>query len=126
MNNKGQAGIVLGVAISLIILVGIVWVSIGGIHVITTQDGSHTGYITAVEQNGLVFRTWSVYVKTDPQASQEDQYCITDSNLISQLQNYQDSRTLVTVTYYNYLIRGAEYCKSNDEAIVNGVQNATK
>lgn len=38
--------------------------------------GSHTGYITAVEQEGYVFKNYSVYVKTDPSSSQEDVYCL--------------------------------------------------
>ncbi len=39
-------------------------------HIGATNQGEHTGYVTAVEQEGLIWKTWRAYIKTDPQSSQ--------------------------------------------------------
>ncbi len=65
----------------------------------TPNSGQHTGYVTAIEKTGFIFQTWTAYIKTDPQSSQEDTYCVIDSNLISDLQTYEKDRTPVTLYY---------------------------
>ena len=76
----------------------------------TPNSGQHTGYITSVEKTGFIFQTWTVYVKTDPQSSQEDTYCITDSRIITQLQQYEKARLPVTVYYAAPLILWTWQC----------------
>lgn len=38
--------------------------------------GEHTGYVTAVDQRGYIFKNYEVYFKTDTSSSQEDVYCV--------------------------------------------------
>ena len=68
-------------------------------HIGPVNDGQHTGYVTAVEQEGWIFKTWRAYIKTDPQSSQEDKYCVTDESLIKQLKERAKDRKLITVDY---------------------------
>ena len=63
------------------------------------NSGQHTGYVTSVEQSGIIWKTWTAYIKTDPQSSQEDKYCVTDPNVVSQLQFAAIQRDIVTVYY---------------------------
>ena len=81
--------------IIIIALVG--WSTIS--HIGATNEGQHTGYITSVEQEGLVWKTWRAYVKTDPQSSQEDAYCVTDPVMVDVLKSEEDNRDLITVSY---------------------------
>ncbi len=68
-------------------------------HIGAVNEGQHTGYVTAVEREGLIWKTWRAYVKTDPQSSQEDLYCVTDPNVVFDLQYMEKSRQLITVNY---------------------------
>jgi hypothetical protein len=68
-------------------------------HIGAANSGQHTGYVTAVEQQGLIWKTWRAYVKTDPMSSQEDSYCVMDPSIIRQLQDAETSRALITVDY---------------------------
>ena len=43
---------------------------------VTTTDGEHTGFVTAVEKNGAFWKTGRVYIKSDLSSSQEDIYCV--------------------------------------------------
>jgi hypothetical protein len=75
-----------------------------------------------VEQEGLIWKTWRAYVKTDPMSSQEDSYCVTDPSVVSQLQSIETSRALVTINYSSpYLVWkwqcGGEYSIINSVAI---------
>ena len=105
--------------IAFVILVPI-YFTITGLHV-DTGSGTHTGYITAVEQNGLFFKTWTVYVKTDPQSSQEDTYCLppVSSFLVTTLKDAEDKRALVTVGYGSWLFAGIKNCNGEADYIQN-------
>lgn len=63
--------------------------------------GSHTGYVTAVDQRGYIFKNYDVYFKTDNSSSQEDTYCAfrNDKELIAQLQQAGRDGTRVTIDY---------------------------
>ncbi len=65
------------------------------------KGGTHTGYITAVEQNGLIWKNYHVYVKTDRTSSQEDSYCVLadERELAEQLRAFQKNKQNVTITY---------------------------
>jgi hypothetical protein len=62
------------------------------------NEGSHTGYVTAVEKTGLVFRVNSAYFKSDVSSSQEDTYCAKDE-IVAQLKQAQVEKKLVTIEY---------------------------
>lgn len=107
----------------IIAIVGIVCSVIFGlfIQIHAPNSGDHTGYVTAVEQEGLIWHTYRAFIKTDPQSSQEDQYCVTDPDVISQLQKDSESRTLITVGYSIGLITYPWQCKG-ESSIINSVK----
>ena len=86
----------------------------------TPGSGQHTGYVTSVEKSGIILQTWTVYIKTDPQSSQEDTYCITNKATIAALQNYEKQRAPVTVYYSSPFILWTWQCPQKS-AVINSV-----
>ena len=84
------------------------------------NSGQHTGYVTSVEKSGIIFKTWMAYVKTDPQSSQEDTYCVTDPDALISLQNYEKERLPITVYYSAPMILWKWQCE-NKLSIINSV-----
>lgn len=109
-----------GALIVLIICGGIIF-GIFVSYIGATNDGEHTGYISSVEQEGWVWKTWRAYVKTDPQSSQEDSYCITDPKVVSALKSYAEKRTLITVQYSAPFIVWNWQCGS-ESSIITGTK----
>lgn len=72
---------------------------------INTTKGSHTGYVTAVDQEGIFFRNYRVYFKTDTSSSQEDEYCVNRNNqkLAEQLKEVASQKRLVTIDYKGFI-----------------------
>ena len=87
----------------------------------TTDNGVHTGYVTAVEHSGLIWKTWTVYFKTDVQSSQEDRYCVIDGNVVNELIVFQLNKTQVNIEFEDYFFVGLPLCAMNDEEIITGV-----
>lgn len=121
MNKKGCFGATLSV-IGIIIVIGIICIGIFGLDIKTTENGKHTGYVTAIETNGIIFKTHSVYFKTDAESTQEDRYCILNETLKNELEQYQKDKKLVTISYYDIFSYGVKNCKINDIAIINKVE----
>ncbi len=90
-------------------------------HIGPTNGGQHTGYITSVEQEGWIFKTWRAYVKTDPQSSQEDHYCVTDDSLVSELKERAKDRKLVTIDYSAPFIVWSTQC-GKEPSIINSIE----
>ena len=67
----------------------------------TTRAGLHTGYVTAIQQEGLIFHNYKVFFKTDNSSSQEDSYCVRrdKTELAEQLREANKTRKLVTIFY---------------------------
>jgi len=93
--NKGAASG--GAEIGLLIIAVIVLFFTANLHV--PNSGQHTGYVSSVEQSGIIWKTWTAYIKTDPQSSQEDTYCVTDPNTVTALQSAETEKSSVTVNY---------------------------
>src|ERR1035437_1435824 len=108
MNEGGGIGFLI-----LIALIG--W---GTISHIGANNGQHTGYVTSVEQSGIIWKTWRAYVKTDPQSSQEDSYCVTDPAVISQLQNIEQNKESTTINYTSPFLVWKWQC-GGESAIIN-------
>ncbi len=85
----------------------------------TLGEGDHTGFITAVDQRGIFFKNYQIYFKSDNSSSQEDLYCVhqSDSNLAKQLKQASKDRTLVTIHYKG--VRGIGWGLCNDAQILN-------
>lgn len=84
--------------------------------------GTHTGYITAVGQESILGRNYSVWVKTDLASSQEDVYCVSrdDAGLAEDLRQLSVSRQRVTVSYRSVLA-GATWGLFSDFACVGDI-----
>ena len=102
--------------IALVIIGVIAYLPIFGWHK-ETADGEHTGYITSVERTGILFKTFRVYLKTDPQSSQEDSYCVVDPAVYSQLEKLSEQKTQVTVSYFSWLVSGIKNCGGENAVI---------
>jgi len=114
--SKGMIAIIIALAI-----LGLV-VELQGIHYRTITNGTHTGFVTAVETTGILFKTTRVYVKTDAQSSQEDVYCLIDKSLIPILKELESSKQQITIKYDNYFIQGWRYCDAEPAGIIIGVK----
>jgi len=87
----------------------------------TTDNGEHTGIVTAVERNGLIWKTWTIYFKSDVQSSQEDDYCVIDNSLIDKLKDFSENKTKITITYDDYLFIGYGLC-GGENGIITGIK----
>jgi len=124
MNKRGDLIFLRGLIITLIgiLLTLIIGFTIFGLEIKDTENGHHTGYVTAIETNGIIFKTDSVYFKTETESSQEDRYCIIDKEIKKQLEEYQRDKKLVTIEFYDNIFRGIKNCKGFDIAIISGVE----
>ena len=102
----------------LVIWIGlcIIPVALTGFH-FNTGEGEHNGYVTAVQKQGVFFKTGRAYVKTDNQSSQEDAYCVMDEEVYGQLQEYSDQKVRVKVKYFKWLFNGIKNCQGEGDII---------
>lgn len=96
-------------------------IGITGLHILTSE-GEHVGYITSVEKNGVIYKTWRVYVKTDTQSSQEDSYCVVDEKIIPELKSLAESKSHVTVKYFDWFSKGIKNCGGEQGGIISAVK----
>jgi len=124
MNKKafGVLGAILTLILIFILIGSVILFWIIGLHVLITENGRHTGYVTAIETNGWLFKTDSVYFKTETESSQEDRYCIIDKELKTRLEQYQKEKKRITIEFYDWMFYGIKYCKGEDIAIISGVE----
>lgn len=67
---------------------------------ISGSEGTHTGYVTAVEHNNNIL--WDadlVYFKTDLESTQEDIYCVNNKGLKELLKNYSKQGLRVSIDF---------------------------
>jgi hypothetical protein len=68
---------------------------------VTTTDGEHTGFVTAVEKNGAFWKTGRVYIKSDLSSSQEDIYCVENQEVFNSLKDKSVNKEKVTVVFHD-------------------------
>ena len=116
--------IFLGALFTLVLLIGIpvafVAAMILGIHW-NTGNGSQTGFVSATEQEGLIFKTNRVYIKPTLESTQEDSYCVTDDSVYQALRLAEIEKRPVSVKHHSFFIAGMVNCKQQ-AAIINAVQ----
>lgn len=103
---------------TLFIVLGLVLLSGCGV---TTNDAEHTGFITAVEKNGLIWKTGRAYVKTDLSSSQEDYYCVENQELYNSLREKAKNKEQVTLVYKAEIVVAPWRC-GNELGIITGVK----
>lgn len=121
MQNKNRGFSVIEVIVSIVIVVVFAMAVLTLIGFKEPSSGQHTGIVTAVEKNGIFWPTYSAYVKTSAQSTQEDQYCVIDPAVIGQLQSDAQAVKEVTVSYNNGLFVWPWQCGSSDESIITAV-----
>jgi len=79
--------------------------------------GTHTGYVTAVDQRGYIWKNYDVYFKTDVSSSQEDIYCVhrSDQELVDVLRGFAMTGKTVTILYQG--VRGIGFGLCNHTEI---------
>lgn len=117
-NKKGRGGI----ALIMFLCAIFIYLLIFGVQIKTTENGKHTGYITAIETSGIIFKTNSVYFKTETESSQEDVYCVIDNKVKEELSKLQVEKKRVNIIYENYIWNGLKKCDFGDIAIIKGVE----
>lgn len=115
METETKIGIGVVVVMLLIVVVPVT-ISAVGIHW-NTGEGEHTGYVTAVQKQGVFFKTWRAYVKTETESSQEDTYCIVDPKVVKELQDAAKNKSLVTVSYFSWFAAGWANCQGEGDVI---------
>lgn len=113
--NFGCIILVLGVIAVVVFMFSMIF---NGVHV-ETGSGQHTGYVTAVSKQGLIWKTGRAYIKTDTQSSQEDSYCIISDNVYNKLASESEKHSKVTVKFISYLSAGLTQCEGEGEIIVD-------
>jgi len=83
------------------------------------SKGTHTGIVTAVEDNWHIWTTTLVYFKTNPMSSQENRYCVVDPVIKAKLQNYQLNQTRVTIFYENGFFVPKWVCNAGETIITD-------
>ena len=66
------------------------------------SQGTHVGYVTAIEFNdNIIWDANLVYFKTDLESTQEDSYCVNDGLLKFNLENAQINKQKISIDYAN-------------------------
>lgn len=110
-----KSKLVFGVLIIIIVLA-----SSGCIEIL--KEGRHSGQITAIEKNGFIWKTNTVYLKSEIESSQEDRYCVEDELLFRKLGMFAEDRMKVTVLYRDELYKAPWRCSLEDKGIITGVK----
>jgi len=88
---------------------------LGLIHINTDAEGSHTGFVTAVERSGIFVKNYRVYFKTSKNQSQEDVYCVRqdDYKLADELRESSRSDKEITIHYTGESGLGFHLCSQD-------------
>ena len=122
MNKKAEFGVGSAIIIFILAILVLAIPFFTGIHIKTTDEGRHTGTVTAVEINGMIFKTVSVYFKSDAQSSQEDVYCLIDKSLIPIIEQKANEKAKVTLIYMDYFMTSIAECGSYNGGIIVGIE----
>jgi len=106
--------------LTLLLILGVIIASSGCIE--TVRNGEHSGQVTAIEKEGIIWKTWTVYVKSDVTASEEDTYCVEDPALVGQLVSASELRNKITVHYRDELIVAPWRCGIYNGGIITGIE----
>jgi len=101
--------------LSTFILISAITITFTGIH-IKNSTGQYTGYVTAIQKTGTIFKGYTVYLKTDLESSQEDTACV-DRNkpeLIEKLKQIQERKKDVNLTYESVWQYAIGECPKSD------------
>lgn len=81
------------------------------------KGGSQTGFIEAVQQEGVLWQNYHIFIKSSNEASQADKYCILEENrdIAEQLRTASRKAQRVTVFYRrNFFILPMGRCDGDE------------
>lgn len=104
--------------LGLIVFVFIV-LPIIGVH-IDTGNGSQVGYVSAVEKDGIFFKTYRAYIKPTLESTQEDVYCVIDEEVYAQLADASVNNSKIKASYFSWLSAGVTNC-TGEGAIISSI-----
>ena len=108
--------IILAVITGVCLLIAFPFVLIGGLG---GADGHHACIVTSIEdQHNVTWDSTVVYTKTDPQASNQDTFCVTDPAVRAKLEAAVRSRARVILHYQNDLFMMRWECNGGDSIVV--------
>lgn len=82
-------------------------------------NGRHVGYVTAVEdQTNATWNSTVVYVKSNPESTQEDTYCVQDATVRAALDRASEKRSPVVIHYHNGFVLWRWECNGGESIIV--------
>ena len=87
-----------------------------------TGSGSHVGYITACECDGVLTHACRLYLKTDTQSTQEDRYCVDDEHggfeaLWTAIQDAQAHKAHVEVRFHSEAATWWSRCHDDNDIV---------
>jgi len=83
------------------------------------SNGSHTGYVTAIEKNGLIWKTGNAYFKTSLESTQEDYYCVEDEDVYKKLEEASREKRNITISFSEEIIVAPWRCGGSTVIITN-------
>lgn len=88
----------------------------GGMRLNSIGEGEHFGYVTAVDQQGFVYRNYRVYFKSEVESSQEDVYCVpeSDEDLVKELRDFARSGDQILIKYHGIRGFGWHLCSQSE------------
>jgi len=111
MNNI--IGVVIVVVIFSIFLIGTLFPGKIG-----ASEGTHAGIVTAVEHNSnIIWESDLVYFKTSEESTQEDVYCVNNTEIKKQLTNETKIRREVFISYRNNFFMWKWQCNGGQSII---------
>lgn len=111
----------IAIVVGLIIVWVLFWnIPVNGIH-FKTSSGSQVGYVSAIEKQGVFWKTGRVYIKPTLESSQEDIYCVKDAQVFSQLENASITKSNVKISHFSWFASGFKNCEG-EPAIVEKVE----
>lgn len=117
--NQGFIGAVILVVITLIIIIFLVITSFTGLP-IKTGNGNQVGYVSAVENQGLIWKTGRVYIKPTLESTQEDIYCVIDEEVKAKLEIASIEQSRIKVNHYSVFSAGVTNCQG-ETAIIKSI-----
>lgn len=120
MNLDFEEKVLLGVLVSLALFIIGLFVTIFFVSGFGFSNGTHTGYVTAVQESGIIWKTKRAYIKTSTESTQEDTYCVKDDAVYQTLIEKSKTGERVSVTYSHPLIEWNWNC-GREKDIISGV-----
>lgn len=103
----------------ILIIMAAIFIPMFFIHGIPFQtgEGEHIGIVNSVNNNGIFFKSKTVYIKSSAYASSISRYCITDEKLYKNLFDIANDQKTISFEFKQIFMPG--FNCSSDQIITN-------